>query len=161
MAFIRIWVSTTWIWCCEGFICQFLAKKGEKGFAQMVDLESALPDVLQRCRRGCLSLRMVVKSLWLVSWVMNTVVTCVLSYQGWWLICQGRLGASDQIMSAEISYATIGLLWQKIPGLRGSVSYLLPRVHQMTSGLSTPYVLMCCLKLLSCGAWKWRSFRML
>ena len=35
MDFVRVWVSCAWVWFCEGLLCQFLAKKGEKGFAQM------------------------------------------------------------------------------------------------------------------------------
>ena len=31
MGFIRIWENCSWIWFCEGFLWQFLAKKGEKG----------------------------------------------------------------------------------------------------------------------------------
>ena len=31
MGFVRIWENCSWIWFCEGFLCQFLAKKGEKG----------------------------------------------------------------------------------------------------------------------------------
>jgi len=33
MGFIHIWVGTFWVWFCEGFYCQFLAKKGENGIA--------------------------------------------------------------------------------------------------------------------------------
>ena len=47
MAFIRIWVSTTWVWFCEGWSCQFLAKKGEnKGFVvrRFVNQESVFSE---------------------------------------------------------------------------------------------------------------------
>ena len=47
MGFIRIWVSTTWVWFCEGWSCQFLAKKGEnKGFVVkgFVNQESAFSE---------------------------------------------------------------------------------------------------------------------
>ena len=66
MAFIRIWVSTTWVWFCGGFSCQFLAKKGEnKGLAVkgFVNQESAFPEELQRCRKECPISTMVVMSL--------------------------------------------------------------------------------------------------
>ena len=56
MAFIRIWVSTTWVWFCEGLSCQFLAKKGEnKGFdvKGFVNQEFPFPEELQRCQKEC------------------------------------------------------------------------------------------------------------
>ena len=42
MAFVCVWESNAWVWFCEGFICQFLTKKGEKGFTQMLCVWSLL-----------------------------------------------------------------------------------------------------------------------
>ena len=63
------------------------------------------------------------------------------------ILCQLLTGDCCESMGAFFSYATIGLLWEdrlffsggvfyispeKIPSLRGSVSHLLPHVHNMT-----------------------------
>ena len=36
MDFVRVWVSTFWVWFFKGCVCQFLAKKGESCIIQML-----------------------------------------------------------------------------------------------------------------------------
>ena len=80
MAFVCVWESNAWVWFCEGFICQFLAKKGEKGFTQMLCVWSLLFQIYFRdVKEDVLTLENVM-SLCLVIWVVKQVVSCDLSY---------------------------------------------------------------------------------
>ena len=63
MAFVCVWVSNTWVWCGDGFLCKFLAKKGEKKYCLrkgvMLYLMSVVSNIGWRCQRRCFNTRLL------------------------------------------------------------------------------------------------------
>ena len=94
MKFVRVWVSTVWIWWCVGHFCQVLAKKGENGadhHMSILFIQMLCEDVRQDVSTSFLDLSFLQILLCLVIWVMNTVMSCVLSYPGWCLVAKGNV----------------------------------------------------------------------
>ena len=127
MGFFRVWVSCAWVWCCDGLLCQVLAKKGEKGFvAQMFRQGLVLTNVIQTCRIKCSIMYLfgsVFCDLWSELWTQLWPVFRV-TRSG------GGFGLKFPLMLFK-EYLRILLFhhWssckEEVPGLRGSASCLL------------------------------------
>ena len=134
MGFIRIWENCSWIWFCEGFLCQFLAKKGEKGYCYYLTLPSLQQLLKILITKTCHKFSRNSNGV-------NFFVTCDLSYEHSCDLCselQGRYsGHSLKVLwclwkdSLSPTVLFFHHQWQEmVRGLKGNEVHPLPPVLQ-------------------------------